>query len=129
MFNSLQNLVFRADEMQSVFHIITLIVLTRMSEYFKEKSLVSMLQAVWTLPCLIALRVLPAVINDRWGTYAIVTVLLSYPYCRKYCSLWCLVERVLTDPADAILVAWTSKNSNNVGTRSVSAALYNVSFV
>lgn len=47
-------------------------------------------------------------IDNKWGTYALYTVLLSYPYCH------------------AILVAWTSKNSNNVGTRSVSAALYNV---
>lgn len=50
-------------------------------------------------------------IDNKWGTYALVTVLLSYPYCH------------------AILVAWTSKNSNNVGTRSVSAALYNVSAI
>lgn len=49
-------------------------------------------------------------IDEKWGTFALVTVLLSYPYCH------------------AILVAWTSKNSNNVGTRSVSAALYNVGF-
>lgn len=27
---------------------------------------------------------------------------------------------------DAIIVGWCSKNSNNVGTRTVSAALYNV---
>lgn len=30
---------------------------------------------------------------------------------------------------DAILVAWTSKNSNNVGARSVSSAVYNVRLV
>ncbi|KAI1859272.1 uncharacterized protein JN550_012081 [Neoarthrinium moseri] len=92
----------------SVFHIITLILLTRLSEWVQERSLVSMLQSVWTLPCVIALRVWPGIITDRWGTYAVVTTLLSYPYCH------------------AILVAWTSKNSNNVGTRSVSAALYNM---
>lgn len=64
-----------------------------------------------TVPCVIALEWWPGMIDNKWGTYALVTVLLSYPYCH------------------AILVAWTSKNSNNVGTRSVSAALYNVSFI
>ncbi|KAF7518601.1 hypothetical protein G7054_g13416 [Neopestalotiopsis clavispora] len=92
----------------SVMHIITLLAITRLSEYLNERSLVSMLQAIWTLPCLFALRFWPNIISDAWGTYAVVTVLLSYPYCH------------------AILVAWTSKNSNNVGTRSVSAALYNM---
>ncbi|KAH8197556.1 hypothetical protein TruAng_008292 [Truncatella angustata] len=94
----------------SVFHIITLILLTRLSDRFNERSLVAMIQSVWTLPCIIALKLWSDVITDRWGTYAVVTVLLSYPYCHT----------------DAILVAWTSKNSNNVGTRSVSAALYNM---
>ena len=48
-------------------------------------------------------------VDQQWPTYAVVQVLLSYPYCH------------------AIVVAWVSRNSNNVGTRSVSAALYNVS--
>ncbi|ORY66581.1 putative MFS transporter [Pseudomassariella vexata] len=93
----------------SIGHIVTLIVITRVSEYFNERTLVSMSQPIWTLPCMIALRFWPGSNTDAWGTYAVVTVLLSYPYCH------------------AILVGWTSKNSNNVGTRSVSAALYNMS--
>ncbi|CAK7237874.1 hypothetical protein SBRCBS47491_010185 [Sporothrix bragantina] len=92
----------------SVFHIITLILLTRLSDIVKERTFVAMLQSVWTLPCVLALRFWPGLIVNRWGTYALVTVLLSYPYCH------------------AILVGWTSKNANNVGARSVSAALYNI---
>lgn len=68
-----------------------------------------MLQAIWTLPCIAALRWWPGLVDQAWPTYAIITVLLSYPYCH------------------AIVVAWTSRNSNNVATRSVSSALYNVS--
>ncbi|CAK7206364.1 hypothetical protein SEUCBS139899_009155 [Sporothrix eucalyptigena] len=92
----------------SVFHIITLILLTRLSDLVKERTFVAMIQCIWTLPCVLALRWWPGLIVNRWGTYALVTVLLSYPYCH------------------AILVGWTSKNANNVGARSVSAALYNI---
>ncbi|KAK7981313.1 allantoate permease [Apiospora saccharicola] len=92
----------------SLAHIITLLLLTRLSDRVHERSLVSSLQVWWTLPCFIALRCWPGLIHDRWRTYALVTTLLSYPYCH------------------AILVAWTSKNSNNVGARSVSAAVYNM---
>ncbi|KAB5540306.1 major facilitator superfamily domain-containing protein [Coniochaeta sp. 2T2.1] len=93
----------------NVFHIINLLLLTRLSERLNERTFVSMLQPLWTLPCLIALRWWPGTATDKWGTYALVTVLTSYPY------------------AHAILVGWASKNSNNVGARSVSAALYNMS--
>lgn len=92
----------------SALHILTLLVITQLSERTNERTLVSMLQPLWTLPCIIALRFWPGTMRNAWGTYAIVTVLLSYPYCH------------------AILVGWTSKNSNNVGTRSVSAAVYNM---
>ena len=40
-----------------------------------------MIQALWTLPCLIALRVWPGTMTNAWGTFALITVLLSYPYC------------------------------------------------
>ncbi|KAL7800280.1 major facilitator superfamily domain-containing protein [Trichoderma ceciliae] len=92
----------------NVFHIFNLILITRLSEWLNERTLVSMIQVLWTLPCIIALRWWPGVMVNQWGTYALVTVLTSYPYCH------------------AILVGWTSKNSNNVGTRSVSAAIYNM---
>lgn len=90
------------------FHICTLLALTQLSDRLQERTLVSMLQPIWTLPCIIALRYWPGTITNAWGTYAITTVLLSYPYCH------------------AILVGWTSKNANNVGARSVSAAFYNM---
>lgn len=92
----------------SVFHIITLLLITQLSERTNERTLVSMIQPIWTLPCVIALRFWPGALTDKWATYALTTVLLSYPYCH------------------AILVGWTSKNSNNVGARSVSASLYNM---
>ena len=49
---------------------------------------------------------LPAL--SQWSTFALLTVLLSYPYCH------------------AILVGLTSRNSGSVRTRSISAACYNM---
>jgi hypothetical protein len=91
----------------AVAHIIALLTLTWVSEKFNQRAMVAIWQSIWTLPCCIALYVWPGLVVNKWGTYALLTVLLSYPYCH------------------AINVAWTSKNSNNVGSRSVSAALYN----
>ncbi|KUI73399.1 hypothetical protein VM1G_09109 [Cytospora mali] len=93
----------------SVAHIITLLSITRLSEYLNERTFVAMIQPIWTLPCLIVLRYWPGAIHNAWGTYAVTAVLLAYPYCH------------------AVLVAWTSKNSNNVGARGVSSAIYNMS--
>jgi hypothetical protein len=47
--------------------------------------------------------------TDVWGTYALLVILLGYPYCH------------------AILVAWTSRNAGSVRTRTISAAVYNMS--
>jgi hypothetical protein len=93
----------------SVAHIVTLLGITWLSERTNQRAMVAILQPIWTLPCIIALRFWPGSLTNAWGTFALTTVLLSYPYCH------------------AILVGWASKNSNNVGARSVSTAFYNMS--
>ncbi|RFU27524.1 hypothetical protein B7463_g8811, partial [Scytalidium lignicola] len=93
----------------SVFHIFTLLGITWLSEKLNQRALVAILQSIWTLPCVVALYTWSGLMENAWGTYALIVVLLSYPYCH------------------AINVAWASKNSNNVGSRSVSTALYNMS--
>lgn len=83
-----------------------LLFITWVSRRFQERSVVSSASNIWILPCLVALVLLPA--GATWSRYAVLTVLLSYPYCH------------------AILVAWNAANSNAVRTRAVSAALYNM---
>jgi predicted MFS family arabinose efflux permease len=92
----------------SALHIFTVLGQTWLSEKVNERTFISMITPIWTLPCLLALRFWPGSGKNAWPTFALATVLLSYPYCH------------------AILVGWTSKNSNNVGARSVSAAFYNM---
>lgn len=92
----------------SVASIITLLGLIWISERLNERTFVAIWQNIWMLPCLIALRWWSGVYVNSWGTYGLVTVLLSYPYCH------------------AIVVAWASSNSGSVRTRSVSAVLYNM---
>lgn len=110
---SLKQLGFSAINLQllvipsAMYHIINLIGITWISEKLNQRALVAVWQDIWTLPCAIALYKWPELIHNKWGTYALLTVLLSYPYCHD------------------INVAWVSTNSNNVGSRSVSAALYN----
>ena len=41
-----------------------------------------MLQPLWTIGPIFALKFWPGLIDEKWGTYALVTVLLSYPFCR-----------------------------------------------
>ncbi|KAF8847929.1 hypothetical protein BDZ45DRAFT_754378 [Acephala macrosclerotiorum] len=92
----------------SVFGIITLLGITRLSKAVRERTFIAMIQPLWTLPCIITLRVWKGALVKPWPTYALMTALLSYPYCH------------------AILVGWTSTNSNSVRTRFISAAVYNM---
>jgi hypothetical protein len=76
-------------------------------EEFKERSIISSLSNIWILPWLVALVTLPGSAKP-WIRYALLSGLLSYPYCH------------------AILVGWNAKKSNSVRTRAVSAAFYNM---
>lgn len=85
----------------------SLLLVTWISVKWKERSILSSLSNIWIFPWILALVVLPAKSNP-WIRYALLTGLLSYPYCH------------------AILVGWNAKNSNSVRTRAISAALYNM---
>lgn len=91
-----------------VTHIIFLLLITWASERYNERTYIAILQPLWLLPCIAMLRWWKGSLENIWGTYAILTVLLSAPYIH------------------AILVSWCSRNSNTVRTRTVSAALYNM---
>ncbi|KAI0506506.1 major facilitator superfamily domain-containing protein [Xylaria bambusicola] len=95
----------------SVGHILALISITWLSERYKECAVFAMMQSIWTLPPLIALRFWPGVVKDVWGTYTLVTVLLSYP------------------SSHAIMVGWLSKNCNGVGARAMSVTIQNVIYL
>ncbi|KAF5973091.1 permease [Fusarium coicis] len=86
---------------------VNLFIITWLSERVQERGMLSSLSNIWIFPWVLALVVLPGDISP-WVRYALITGLLSYPYCH------------------AILVGWNAKNSNSVRTRAISAALYNM---
>lgn len=92
----------------NVAHIILLLAQTWFTERINERSLVSTLQPLWIIPCVGVLAWWSDSLKNVWGTYALLTILLSGPYIH------------------AILVGWCSRNSNTVRSRTVSAAVYNM---
>jgi len=87
--------------------IVTMFLITLVSELVNERTVVSMMEDLWVLPFLVALYALPSNPNP-WLFFALVTGLLSYPY---------------THP---IQVGWCSRNSGAVASRTVNASLYNM---
>ncbi|KAL4769357.1 major facilitator superfamily domain-containing protein [Aspergillus nidulans var. acristatus] len=90
-----------------IFTTINMLILTYISVKWNQRAFLGLFTQFWFLPCLIALAVLPEG-TPRWGSYALVTVILSYP------------------SPHPMQVGWCSSNSNTVRTRTVSAALYNM---
>ncbi|KAJ4325936.1 hypothetical protein N0V84_003322 [Fusarium piperis] len=87
---------------------INMLLITYISGKVGQRALMGLVTQLWFLPCLISLAVLPADMN-KWGMYALVTVLLSYPNPHPLQTAWC------------------SHNSNSVRTRALSASFYNMS--
>ncbi|KAM3506907.1 hypothetical protein MY10362_002094 [Beauveria mimosiformis] len=92
----------------TVIQIFTMLGLTFLAEHLRNLSVVAMLAQIWALPFVIYLNVVdPAAVN-KWVMFAVTTLLLGYP------------------SSHPIQVAWTSRNSNTVRSRTVSAATYNM---
>lgn len=78
-----------------------------LSEKINERSLVSAYSNVWMLPFFIGLATIPTTASP-WVRYVLLTGVNGIPYTH------------------AILVGMTSRNAKSVGTRAVSAAVYNI---
>lgn len=55
-----------------------MLILTYISVKWNQRAWLGLFTQFWFLPCLVALAVLPEG-TPRWGSYALVTVILSYP--------------------------------------------------
>ncbi len=82
--------------------------LVYIAEIIGELTLVSLTGQIWALPFIIYLAVVNATTANRWVVWTVMTLLLSYPNPHP------------------IQVAWNSRNSNTVRSRTVSAACYNM---
>lgn len=91
----------------TVFASINLLIVTELTERFHQISLIGLLTQLWTLPLLIVLYTSAGSLS-HWGLYAVTFVLLGWP------------------SPHAAHVGWCSRLSNTVRTRTVSAALYNI---
>ena len=87
-----------------------MLAVTYAGEIFKELAIVSMCCQFWTLPFLIYLNVVDITKVNRWSVYTCITILISKP------------------SSHAIQAAWTSRNSNSIHSRAVSAVFYNMVF-
>lgn len=92
----------------TIFHMITMMGLTYVAEMWGELTLTAAFGQVWALPFLIYIYKVDITKINKWSAFGIISLLLSYP------------------SAHPIQVAWNSRNSNAVRSRTVSAALYNM---
>ncbi|KAK0391698.1 hypothetical protein NLU13_1197 [Sarocladium strictum] len=92
-----------------VFTMMTMLSIAWLADKTKRVVILCFIPMIWILPSLIWLRTAYSIQSPRWTVYAVITVLVSSP---------------LTHP---ILVGLASRNSNSVRSRTVSAALYNMS--
>jgi len=92
----------------NVIGIVSMLVITYLSEIVNMRSLLIMITPVWTGVCLIALRWWPQAQINVWGTFALLTIMLGHP------------------PTWPLSISWCMANSNSVRSRAVSSAVVNM---
>ena len=86
---------------------ITLLIFCFLSEIIDSRTVATVLLQFWALPLLIALYTFNKQ-TSQWVYFGVVTLITGFPYIHP------------------VQVAWASTNSYGVGTRTVSASLYNM---
>ncbi|KAK0198772.1 major facilitator superfamily domain-containing protein [Armillaria mellea] len=110
---SLRNLGFDTTESNllsipsTVIGIIMLLFTSFLSESINSRVIATVVLQLWALPLLIALYTFNSKTSE-WVYFAVVTLITGFPYVHP------------------IQVAWASRNSNSVRTRTVSASVYNM---
>ncbi|OBZ78848.1 hypothetical protein A0H81_01447 [Grifola frondosa] len=110
---SLRNLGFNTTESNllsipsTVLGTITLLISCYLSEIIDSRVIATVILQFWALPLLIALYTFTAH-TPQWVYFAVVSLITGYPYVHP------------------VQVAWASTNSYGVGTRTVSASIYNM---
>ncbi len=89
--------------------LINLPIFVYLSHLTKEKSICTGLANIFIFPFTVAIVAYPNTGNN-WVKYVLLSGIIAEPYTH------------------AILAAWTSQISNNVGTRAVGTAIYNMSY-
>ncbi|KAG8763653.1 hypothetical protein FRC11_014630 [Ceratobasidium sp. 423] len=87
--------------------IITMLLLSKSSDYFEDRALHVLFGEIWSLGPLIALAYLPQHASN-WARFTISTLISGYPYFHP------------------IVTSWVSENSFDVKKRAVATATYNV---
>ncbi|KAI0308492.1 major facilitator superfamily domain-containing protein [Amylostereum chailletii] len=90
-----------------VIGVIGLLATAFLSEIIDSRVISTVILQIWSLPLLIALYTFTAE-TSQWVYYVIVMLIVGFPYVHP------------------IQVAWTSRNSYSVRTRTVSASVYNM---
>ncbi|KAF9245699.1 major facilitator superfamily domain-containing protein [Melanogaster broomeanus] len=84
-----------------------LLITSYVAERIQSRVLGSLVLQIWALPLLIALRSF-GLSTSQWDYYVVVTLITGFPYVHP------------------IQVAWASRNSGSVKTRTMSASVYNM---
>jgi hypothetical protein len=107
----------------TVLHMVTMLLMTYAAEVWGELTFTAGIGQFYVLPFLIFIYVKDITKINKWKAFGIMTGLLSYPSGKFFPSTLLASLRCAAHP---IQVAWNSRNSYAVRSRTVSAALYNM---